>query len=193
MGPVTASPVLVPAIRGGSAPAVDLVLEMPTRQDIDELTAACQDPGIQEWTTVPTPYVRADAETFLGTVERGWADVSMLTWAIKSGGEIVGMIGLVQEPVASAEIGYWLAPAARGRGWMQAAVGAVVDHAFDPDGIGLDRVLWQAFVGNWPSRRVAERAGFTIEGTIRAHGVQRGRRRDSWVGTLLRSDRGGPL
>ena len=51
------------------------------------------------------------------------------------------------------------------------------------------RVSWAAFVGNWPSRRVAWRAGFRVEGTIRLHLVQReGIRRDAWVGTLLRGD-----
>ncbi len=185
---VTASPVLAPigAVAGVRAPG--LVLQAPTEADADAVAAACQDPQIQEWTTVPAPYDRADAETFLLAVERGWADGTMLTWAIKDGNAIVGMIGLALEPVRSAELGYWLVPAARGRGWMGAALRVVVDHAFDHDGVGLDRLLWHAYVGNWPSRRVAERAGFRVEGTIRAHGIQRGRRRDSWIGTLLRTD-----
>jgi RimJ/RimL family protein N-acetyltransferase len=182
----------VPQIAARARLASNLVLQMPTAPDVDEITAACQDPGIQEWTTVPAPYERVDAETFVAAVERGWADGSSLTWALRADGDLVGMIGLAREPVSSAEIGYWLVPEARGRGLMHAAVSAVVDHAFDRDGIALDRLLWQAFVGNWPSRRVAERAGFTVEGTVRAHGVQRGRRRDSWVGTLLRSDLDAP-
>lgn len=186
---MTASPVLVPGRSATAAPPPPgLVLQAPTALDAEAITAACQDPAIQAWTTVPVPYERSDAETFLRAVDRGWADGTMPTWAIRDGAELVGMIGLTREPVGSAEIGYWLVPAARGRGLMLAAVGAVVGHAFDPAGLGLDRLHWQAYVGNWPSRRVAERAGFTIEGTIRAHGVQRGLRRDSWVGTLLAAD-----
>ena len=50
-------------------------------------------------------------------------------------------------------------------------------------------MTWRAVVGNWPSRRVAWRAGFRIEGTLRAELVHRDRvRRDAWVGTLLRGD-----
>lgn len=164
------------------------VLAPPTAEDVDVVTTHCQDPAIQAWTTVPAPYTRAHAVEFLGDVERGWADGSMLTWSLRWDGRLVGMLGLDIQPVRSAEIGWWLAPEARGRGLMTRAVAAVVDHGLDPDGVGLDRVFWQAFVGNEGSRRIAERVGFRVEGTVRGHGIQRGVRRDSWVGTLLRSD-----
>lgn len=166
----------------------DLVLEPPTPADAEAITEHCQDPEIQEWTTVPAPYSREDARAFLESVERDWADASNLTWALREDGRLIGMIGLGRREARSAEIGYWLAPAVRGRGLMGRAVNAVVDHAFDPDGLGLEHLFWQAFVGNQPSRRVAERAGFTIEGAIRGFGVQRGARRDAWVGTLLSTD-----
>lgn len=166
----------------------EIVLERPSAADADVIADLCQDPAIQAWTTVPVPYTRTDALEFLATVERGAVDRSALTWAIRVNGALVGMIGLDMQPAGSAEIGYWLAPAARGRGVMARAVAAVVDHAFAPDGLALDRLLWQAFVGNWRSRTVAERAGFVIEGTVRGQGLQRGVRRDSWVGTLLRAD-----
>ena len=68
------------------------------------------------------------------------------------------------------------------------AVALVLDHAFDPQGLDLLRVLWKAHVGNWPSRRVAWRAGFRVEGSLRLEGLQGGVRRDSWIGTLLRDD-----
>jgi RimJ/RimL family protein N-acetyltransferase len=82
-----------------------------------------------------------------------------------------------------------MAPWGRGAGGATRAVALVLDHAFDPDGLDLVRVAWLAYVGNWPSRRIAWRAGFRLEGTIRLEAVQRdGIRRDSWVGTLLRGD-----
>jgi RimJ/RimL family protein N-acetyltransferase len=49
-------------------------------------------------------------------------------------------------------------------------------------------VFWRAFVGNTASRAVAERAGFRVEGELRLGGVQRGVRRDDWVGSLLATD-----
>jgi hypothetical protein len=39
---------------------------------------------------------------------------------------------------------------------------------------------------------VAEKAGFTIEGTQRAGCAQRGGRRDAWFGAVLAADLGGP-
>lgn len=162
------------------------VLDAPTGDDAASITRHCQDPAIQAWTTIPVPYTATDAVGFLAAVERGWADGSMLTWAVREGGALLGLVGLDLQPVRSAELGYWLAPEARGRGLMARAVGAVVAHAFDERGVDLDRLFWQAFVGNEASRRVAERAGFTVEGTVRGFGLQRGTRRDAWVGTLLR-------
>lgn len=169
-----------------------VLLRAPGPVDVDRVTEICQDPAIQEWTTVPSPYARADAEGFVGgMVADGWRTGSSLTWAIRVDGHLVGMVGLAREDAGSAEIGYWLAPGHRGRGLMSRAVALVLDAAFGP--LALDRVSWRAYVGNGPSRAVAERAGFRVEGTIRGGGVQRGVRRDEWVGTLLRTDpRPGP-
>jgi len=179
----------------------DLVtLAAPTAVDLDDITLACQDPLVQEWVTVPRPYRRADAERFLEhVVGPGWASGRELVWAVRSptpegapADRLLGMIGLHGVLDGSAEIGYWVAPWARRRGVVTRAVALVLDHALGLDGLDLQRVSWQAYVGNWPSRRVAWQAGFQVEGTIRLEGVQRGVRRDTWVGTLLRDDPRGP-
>lgn len=164
-----------------------VVLRAPGAQDVDRITELCQEPSVQEWTTMPSPYSRGDAEGFvLGMVRDGWTSGNGLNWAVRVDDVLVGMVGLAMEGVGSAEIGYWLAPDRRGRGVMSRAVTLVLDAAFG--GLALDRVLWRAFVGNLPSRRVVERAGFRVEGEIRLGAIQRGVRRDEWVGTLLRDD-----
>ncbi len=168
-----------------------VLLSAPTEADLDDLTAACQDGEIAAWTTVPSPYARSDAEGFLAhVVGPGWASGRACTWAVRdaSDGRLLGMCGLAGVANGSAEIGYWVAPGARGRGVIGRAVALVLDAAFDPAALDLQRVSWSAFVGNWPSRRVAWRAGFRVEGTVRQHCVQRGVRRDAWVGTVLRGD-----
>lgn len=71
---------------------------------------------------------------------------------------------------------------------MTAAGRLVTDWAFDPEGAGLARLFWQAYLGNWASRRVAWRLGFRVEGAVRGFALQRGVRRDAWVGTLLPGD-----
>jgi RimJ/RimL family protein N-acetyltransferase len=61
-----------------------LVLSTPVAADIDAITAACQDPLIQRWTTVPSPYTRTDAENFVNAfVTAGWQSATTRTWAIR--------------------------------------------------------------------------------------------------------------
>lgn len=60
------------------------------------------------------------------------------------------------------EIGYWVAPEARGRGLAARAVGLLADWAFAT--LGLRRLELVTYEGNAPSRRVAERCGFVLEG-----------------------------
>lgn len=172
-------------LRGGG-----ILLAVPTADDVDAITALCQDAEIQQWTTTPVPYQRAHAEEFVRLVEQGWANGSELTWAIRNPEDrsVLGMIGLTVDHHGSGEIGYWLAEEGRGRGLMTTAVRLVAEFAFAPEGLGLQRMLWSAYVGNWASRRVAWRLGFRFEGTVRAHLLQRGRRRDAWLATLVAGD-----
>lgn len=166
-----------------------VLLRAPGPADVDRIDALCQNPAIQEWTTVPSPYSREDAASFVsGFVGDGWARGSSLNWAVRDAADdtLLGMVGLGLDGAGSAEIGYWLAPEARGRGLMSRSVDLVLDAAFGR--LGLVRVFWRAFVGNGASRAVAERAGFRVEGELRLGGVQRGVRRDEWVGSVLATD-----
>lgn len=172
-------------------------LEMPTAADVDRITELCQGAEVAEWTTVPSPYSREDAKLFIvDIVPEGWRTGRGHTWGIRTpdapDGPVLGMIGITLDtaatPERSAEIGYWLAPEARGRGLMTDAATLVTDWALDPEGLGLARMVWTAYTGNWASRRVAWRLGFRVEGTVRGFGIQRGRRRDAWIGTLLAGD-----
>ncbi|KPC96276.1 acetyltransferase, partial [Streptomyces sp. NRRL F-6602] len=42
-----------------------LTLRALATADVDAVYRACQDPEIRRWTTVPSPYRRADAEHFV--------------------------------------------------------------------------------------------------------------------------------
>lgn len=168
-----------------------VVLSAPTEADIDRIAALCVDPAIAEWTTVPSPYTREHAVGFVtGMVADGWVTGRSHTWAIRVDDVLVGMIGLNGIADGAAEIGFWLAPEARGTGVMSEAVALVVDHGFaaPPAGLGLQRILWRAFAGNHASAAVARRAGFTFEGMSRLGAVHRGQRRDEWLAGLLAGD-----
>jgi RimJ/RimL family protein N-acetyltransferase len=82
------------------------------------------------------------------------------------------------------EVGYLVAPQARGRGYAPAALRALTGWGFEA--LGLVRVQWRAEVGNDASRRVAQKAGFTMEGLLRQSLAENGRRYDCWVGSMLR-------
>jgi RimJ/RimL family protein N-acetyltransferase len=68
----------------------------------------------------------------------------------------------------SGEIGYWMHPAARGRGLMTEAVRMVVRHALDPEGLDRRRLVLYAAADNPASNAVAIAAGYQHYGTQRA-------------------------
>lgn len=84
---------------------------------------------------------------------------------------------------AVGSVGYWLAADAQGRGIATRAVAAYLDHAFGP--WGLRRMEIRAAVDNLPSRAIAERLGFTHEGTLRGLHLVRGVVQDVAVYGLL--------
>jgi RimJ/RimL family protein N-acetyltransferase len=169
-----------------------LVLRTVGPQDTDAVHAACQDPDIQRWTTIPSPYLYEHAESFTEHLAAdSWANGSMFTFAaFLPAGTLVGMLGLTMRSLGTAEVGYWTAKEHRGNGYTTEAVRTAAQWAFTQ--ASVDRVEWRAEVGNHASRTVAERAGFTIEGTLRSAINNKGVRRDCWVGSLLPSDLGLP-
>ncbi|WP_067284559.1 GNAT family N-acetyltransferase [Streptomyces jeddahensis] len=174
-----------------------LLLRTVDGDDSDAVYAACQDPDIQRWTTVPSPYLREHAESFVGQlVPDGWRDGSMFTLGVflrdgsRRGGALVAMVGITMRSLGTGEIGFWATKEHRGRGYVTEAALTVSRWAFTS--VGIDRVEWRAEVGNEASRAVARRAGFAMEGTLRSAINHQGVRRDCWVGSLLPSDLGLP-
>jgi RimJ/RimL family protein N-acetyltransferase len=98
----------------------------------------------------------------------------------------LGRVGLALAGGATAEVGYWVDFRTRGRGVATDAVRALCRWAFDV--LGLDLIEWRCEVGNLASRRVAEKAGFIVEATLRQRLVHRGVRVDAWVGSLLKDE-----
>ena len=173
-----------------------LLLRAPGDSLIDAIADACADPAIARYTTVPAPYTRADAEGFVRDhVPSGWVRGTGCVWAILSAADpdlLYGVIGLEGVADGAAELGFWLAPAARGHGYVDEAVAPVLEFGFSAEGLRLQRVQWQARPGNVPSAAIARRAGFRYEGLRRLGGVHRGTRVDLWVAGLLATDERAP-
>ncbi|TYQ11184.1 UNVERIFIED_ORG: acetyltransferase (GNAT) family protein [Gordonia westfalica J30] len=91
-----------------------LRLRPPEDRDIEPIVEACQDPGIQRFTLLPSPFTRADAEKFVREISR--AEGSRV-WTIELlDGGFVGVTGLHSRGEGVASLGYWCAAWQRGRG-----------------------------------------------------------------------------
>lgn len=177
-----ASPDLAPTLTDG-----DVTLRGPRLSDAPGSFEQCQDPLSQRWTTVPVPYSMADAESYLGGVlPRGWEDDTEWGFVLEHRGRYGGIVSLRNEGHGRAEIAYGAHPAVRGTGAVERGLRLLLEWGFAEK--DLHTVVWWANRGNWASRRVAWRLGFTFEGTLRRWLPQRGELRDGWVGTLLRED-----
>jgi RimJ/RimL family protein N-acetyltransferase len=128
-------------------------------------------PGGAERRTGPAG--ERDAARWLASQDCGWRDGGRLSFAVleaddAGGCVLAGNVGLKNREEAgrigereSAEIGYWTAVAARGRGVAPAAVRAVTDWVFDAfAGASLRQIMLVHDVGNPASCRVAEKAGY---------------------------------
>ena len=83
------------------------------------------------------------------------------------------------------EIGYFVLPAARRRGFATTIARTLAEHAFS---LGVKRVAAYVNVDNAASERVLERAGYTREGVVRAMPRPDGRRVDKTLFSLLPGD-----
>lgn len=119
------------------------------------------------------PAGERDAARWLASQDRGWRDGDRLSFAVleaddAGGCVLAGNVGLKNREETgrigereTAEIGYWTAVAARGRGVAPAAVRAVTGWVFDAFArASLRQIMLVHDVGNPASCRVAEKAGY---------------------------------
>lgn len=155
-------------------------------QDADAVFRACQDPQIQRWTRVRSPYERTDAEHFVTVSAEQWADRTAAPFAVVDAADQVlasmGLVTVTQRDL-HAEIGYWVAPWARRRSVAARAAALVADWAFSS--VGFVRLELYIEVDNVASRAVAERIGAVAEGVLRSRALHRGAQRDVVVYGLL--------
>lgn len=152
-----------------------LVLSRPRAEDVDAITAACQDPDIGRFTRVPWPYTREDAEFFVAMAEEDLRTGTGVNLLVRDAdGRVLGSCGMPRMDARDnrAEVGYWIASDARGRGVATRAARAVCRWAFDE--VGLARLGIEAATINPGSNGVARALGFTLEGTCRSAHLEGG-------------------
>lgn len=146
-------------------------LRPPTGADVPAIVAACQDPAIRDFTRVPYPYTRQDARRFVSQAVDDLASARGVHLAVTDrAGQLMGVVGVtIDRSDLSGEVGYWVAPAARGTGVATAAVRLLCRLGFDD--LGLQRLTLYASAENPASNAVARRLGFVHEGTLRQAGT----------------------
>jgi len=164
-----------------------VTLRAHREDDVDAVVEQSQDPASVRWTTVPSPYTRADAQRFVHEVmPSGW-EAGRWGFAVEVDGGYAGTVELREEGGGRAEIAFGSHPRARGTGAMERACRLLLEWGFDTQDVRT--VVWHAHVGNWTSRRLAWRLGFSFDGTLRQYVVHRGGVLvDGWTGTLLATD-----
>jgi len=113
----------------------------------------------------PHPYSRDDAQHW---IDFCLSQEPVRNFAITAADDAIGGIGLVfGEDVhcQTAELGYWLGEPFWGRGIMSRAVTSFTEYAFKK--FQLKRIFAEPFASNQASRRVLEKAGYTLEGVMK--------------------------
>ena len=116
----------------------------------------------------PHPYDADDGEEYVAGTRVGLAAGTQVALAITVDGALAGSVDLRIDgrDGHTGEIGYWVGAAVRGRGAASTATRLLSDFGFEA--LGLRRIELNAAVGNLASCRVAEKAGFELEGVRRA-------------------------
>ena len=167
-----------------------LLLRPPRPQETADVLAMLTDPDVQQWNPVASVTDATTAEEWLA---RGadWSEGHHATFSVVDAatGRFAGNVSLhrIDREQATASIGYRVAPWARGRGVATAAVAEVTDWSFAS--LGIARVELCHAVANPASCRVAVKAGYAMEGTLRASWAHHdGNRYDEHVHGRLTSD-----
>ena len=159
----------------------DVTLRPMQPSDAEDIYRACQDPEIPKFTTVPSEYSMDLAISFAG--ERNIAShanrtelvfvIESLKVKSESGNAFSGVISLhtIDIPNHRAEIGYWIAKDARGKGVGTTAAELITEYGLMT--MGFCRISGLVDVRNDSSRKLLIKAGYEFEGILKKYVTRR--------------------
>ncbi|MDF2267384.1 GNAT family N-acetyltransferase [Streptomyces coacervatus] len=158
-------------------------------RDADVLVTAGQDPAIRKWNRLIVKSA-AHAHQRIERMHERWRAEQAAIWAIAGadGGKAVGLIGWgdIDLDDGHAEIVYWVLPAARGGGVVVDATKRLSRWALED--LGLHRLRLCHSTANPASCRVAQKAGFSFEGTQRSALLHEDGWHDQHLHALVKGD-----
>ncbi|MFF7989576.1 GNAT family N-acetyltransferase [Kitasatospora xanthocidica] len=152
------------AVATANPTAEGLVLRPFEDADAPALIEVYRDETLRRFTRTPVDGPE-QAARWLALQYEGWAAGTRYAFAVLDAGELVGNVVLKRGTPggATAEVGYWTAGPARGRGVAPRAVEALTAWAFDTfaaDGLRRLDLLHEG--DNHASCRVAEKSGYAF-------------------------------
>ena len=167
-----------------------LVLRWISEDDIDSLYEIFSNPQVMRyWSTVPLPNQEAAAE-LQREIAEGNESEKMFKWglALRDSNIVIGTTTLFNLNLDNgrAEIGYAMAHAYWGKGYMNEALKALLSHAFEV--MELRRLEADVDPRNAASIRTLERLGFQREGFLRERWHVNGETQDAIFYGLLRRE-----
>lgn len=161
--------------------------------DFEDVQAAIADPEIPRFTNVVPGQDVDRTRRFIERTVVAWADGSAATFAMTdaSDGRLLGCIDLNRsgDDPEIAQIGYWVAAEARGRGVASRATALIAEWGFRC--FGVERIEILIHETNEGSQRVAARTGFRREGELRGYRAHHdGQRVDLLMFGRLKGDPG---
>jgi RimJ/RimL family protein N-acetyltransferase len=159
------------------------------RHAADLFAAQAASPGGRMWTYMPDGPYSSEAE-YRSWVEKAQTTEDPMHFAVvdATSGRALGTASFlrIDKPAGVIEVGWIAFPPALQRTVMSTeAMALMMARVFDE--LGYRRYEWKCNALNAPSRRTAERLGFTYEGTFRQATIVKGRNRDTaWYSILDR-------
>ena len=156
---------------------------------LDDVAALLTDPDILRFTRIPEPPPPDFPRTWLNRYEHGRSEGTHEGFAaLDAGGHFVGLALApdIDRDGREVELGYLVAPGARGRGIATDMLRQLTDWALGE--LGMLRVYLIINIENPASERVAERCGYVREGVMRSVHLKQGRRSDASLWSRLPSD-----
>ena len=167
-----------------------LWLRWLTPDDVPALAAIFGDAEVCRFWSSPALSDVAAAEALHSEIVRGFAARSLFQWGIaeRATSAVVGTCTLasLSSEHRRAEVGFALARATWGRGYISEALPALLDFAFNT--LDLHRLEADVDPRNVRSIRVLERLGFEREGYLRERYHVNGELQDAVLYGLLRRD-----